>query len=72
MEDARPIQAALGNEKMQVRVEIDPVAEGPDGGDDAECERAPGHHLKIPAQGPEGRPAQLPQQPPLVLEEHPR
>jgi len=48
-----------------------PVSEGLDGGDDAGCKRAPGYELKISAQGPEGRPAQLPQQPALVLEENP-
>jgi len=53
-------------------VKIDPVPEGLDGRDDAGCKRAPGHNLEIAGQGPEGRAAEIPQKPTLVLEEDPQ
>jgi hypothetical protein len=35
LEDARFVHTALGHQKMQVRVKIDPVPEGLDDGDNA-------------------------------------
>jgi len=35
VEDPRPVHAALGQQEMQVRVEVDPVPEGLDSNNDA-------------------------------------
>jgi hypothetical protein len=40
-------------------VEIDPVPEGLDGGDDPGRKRTPGHNLEVTAQGPEGAAAEI-------------
>ncbi|HEX9902444.1 MAG TPA: hypothetical protein VGB72_06245 [Acidobacteriota bacterium] len=53
-------------------MKIDPVPEGLNGGDDAGHKRASGHNLEIASQGPEGRAAEIPQKPTLVLEEDPQ
>jgi len=45
---------------MQVRVEVDPVAEGLDGDDDAGNERLARQHLKIDREGLHRRLAELP------------
>jgi hypothetical protein len=63
MEDARFVGPAFGHQKMEVHVEIDPVPEGLDGGDDPGRKRAPGHSLEVTAQGPEGAAAEVPQEP---------
>ncbi len=47
-----PIRPALGHQEMEVGVEVDPVAEGLQDGDDAKRERAAGDGLEIPLQGP--------------------
>ncbi len=51
MEDSRLIHAPLGNQEMQVRVEVDPVAEGRDGDDDAGNERLARQRLKVDREG---------------------
>jgi hypothetical protein len=38
MEDARPVQAALGHEEREVAMEVDPFAENLDGDDDTRDE----------------------------------
>jgi hypothetical protein len=40
----RLVGPALGHQKMEVHVEIDPVPKGLDGGDDPGRKRAPGHN----------------------------
>jgi hypothetical protein len=57
---------------MEVGVEIDPVPESLDDGNDAGRKRAPGHNLEISGQGPEGAAAEIPQEPALELEEDPQ
>jgi hypothetical protein len=57
--------------KMEVDVKIDPVPEGLEDGDDSWPERAPGHHLEVTVQGPEGRAAEIAQQAPVEFEENP-
>jgi hypothetical protein len=59
MEDTRLVHAALGHQKMEVHVKIDPVPEDLDGGDDPGRKRAPGHNLEVTAQGPEGAAAEI-------------
>jgi hypothetical protein len=66
MEDARRVDAALGHQEMEVRVKIDPVPEGLDGGNDPRRKRAPGHNFEIAGQGPEGAAAKIPQEPLLA------
>jgi hypothetical protein len=49
-------------QKMEVDVKIDPVPEGLEDGDDSGPKRAPGHHLEVSVQGPEGASAEISQQ----------
>ncbi len=51
MEDSRLIHAPLGNQEMQVRGGVDPVAEGLDGDDDAGNERLARQRLKVDREG---------------------
>ena len=67
MEDARLVQAALGHQKMEVHMKIDPVPKGLDGGDDPGRKRAPGHNLEVTAQGPEGAAAEIAEETPLTI-----
>jgi hypothetical protein len=71
-EGPRPAHSPLGHQQMQVRVEVDPVAEGLDGDDDAGDERLARQRLKIDREGLDRRPAELPQEPAPVLEEDPQ
>jgi hypothetical protein len=57
---------------MEVGVKIDPVPEGPDGGNDPRRKHAPGHNLEVSGQGPEGAAAEIGEEPALVLEEDPQ
>jgi hypothetical protein len=72
VESSYPVHSSLGDQKMQVRVEVDPVAEGLDGDDDAGNERLARQRLKIDREGLDRRPAKLPQEPAPVLEEDPQ
>jgi hypothetical protein len=47
---------------MEMGVEIHPVPEGLDGGDDPGRKRASGHNLEVTAQGPEGATAEIAQE----------
>jgi len=47
IEDPRLVQSALGHQKMEVGVKIDPIAECLDDGDNPRLEGRPGHGLKI-------------------------
>ena len=86
-ETACLVHAALGHQKMEVHVEIDPVPKGLDGGDDPGRKRAPGHsthgvivsmstggnrRLKVTAQGPEGAAAEIAEETAIELEEDPQ
>jgi len=53
-------------------VKIDPVPESLDSGDDSGPKRAPGRHLEVTAQGPEGASAEITQQAAVELEEDPQ
>jgi hypothetical protein len=53
-------------------VKIDPVPEGLEDGDDSGPKRAPGHHLEVSVQGPEGRAAEISQQAAVEFEENPQ
>lgn len=72
LEDARLVYSALGHQDMEVRVEIDPVAEGLDGSNDSGPKLAARDRLKIARQGAKSRAAELPQKLPVVLEEEPQ
>ena len=67
LEDARLVHSALGHQKMEVHVEINPVPEGLDGGHDPRRKRAPGHNFEVSGQGPEGAAAEIPQEPALSI-----
>jgi hypothetical protein len=70
MEDARFVHATLGHQEMEVQ--IDPVPEGLDGGNDSRRQRAPGHNLEVSGQGPEGAAAEIAEEPTIELEEDPQ
>ena len=57
---------------MQMRVEIDPVAEGLDDGDNPGLERPPRHGPQINENRPDRTAAEIPQKPALELEEDPQ
>ncbi len=61
MEDPGLVHSALGHQEMEMRVEVDPVAKGLDGGNDPGCECTPGYDLKITGQRAEGAATKLPQ-----------
>jgi len=69
MEEARLVHPALGHQKMEVGVKIDPGSEGLNGGNNSGHQLAPGCHLEITGHRPEGAAAELPQQPAIVLKE---
>jgi len=69
MEEACLIHSTLGHQEMDVGVEIDPVAECLNGGNNSGHQLAPGCYLEITGQGPEGAAAELPLQPAIVLKE---
>ena len=54
MEDPRPVHAALGQQEMQMRVEVDPIPEGLDGDNDAGDELFARQGLKIDREGLDG------------------
>jgi hypothetical protein len=60
------------NHRMEVRVKINPVPKCLNGRNDSGHKFAPGHDFEIPAQGSESQAAEIPQEPPLILEEHPQ
>ena len=72
MENSRLVHSPFGHKKMQVRVEVDPVAEGLDGDDDAGNERLARQRLKVDHEGLDRRPAEFPQETAPVLEEDPQ
>jgi len=54
VEDPGPVHAALGHQEMQVRVEVDPIAEGLDGDNDTGDEFFARQGLKIDREGLDG------------------
>jgi len=54
MEDARLVHTALGHQKMEMRVEIDPVSEGLNDGNDSGHKLTPANKREITGQGAEG------------------
>ena len=54
VEDPRPVHAALGQQEMQVRVEVDPIPEGLDSNNDAGDELFSHQGLKIDREGLDG------------------
>jgi hypothetical protein len=71
VEDAGLVRPTLGRLEMEVRVEVEPVAERLDGSDDAGDRGAAGDGLTISLWGPQRRPAEISQLPAVVLEEKP-
>jgi hypothetical protein len=70
MEDARLVHSALSHQKMEVGVEIDPVPEGLDGGNDARSKRAPGHNLEASGKSlSKTRKTQARRQPALTIDQ---
>jgi len=61
-------RSALGHQKMEVRVRIDPVPKGLDHGNDARRKRAPGHNFEVKGQGPEGQTAEIREELAVVLD----
>jgi len=72
MEDPGLVHAALGHQEMEMRMGVDPVAKGLDGGNHSRYEIAPADRLKIGCQGLEGQAAELPQEPEVILEKYPQ
>jgi len=56
-----PVDTALGHQEMQVRVEVDPLPEGLDGDNDAGDDGLTRQSFKIEPEGPDSRPAELPE-----------
>ena len=66
------VHPALGHQEMKVRVEIDAVAECLDDGNNSGLKVPPCDSREIADEGAEGRAAEFPQQPAVVLEEYPQ
>ena len=62
----------LGHQEMEVEVKINPVPKCLNGRDDSRHKLAPGCHLEITGQGPEGAATKISQEPAIVLEEYPQ
>jgi hypothetical protein len=54
VEDPGPVHAAFGHQEMQMRVEVDSVAEGLDGDNDAGDERFARQGFEVDREGPDG------------------
>ena len=48
---SRPVHSALGDQKVEVRMEVDPVPKGLDGRDDARDEILPRQGLEVDRKG---------------------
>jgi len=71
MEGAHRIHPALGHQKMQVRMKIDPVPEGLDYGDNAGLKCFARCSLKIYEKCPDRAAAKIAQEPAFELEKYP-
>ena len=72
MEDPRPVHAALGQQEMQVWVEVDPIPEGLDSDNDAGDELFARQGLEVDRQRLNGAMAELPEELSPELEEDPQ
>ena len=71
MEDARLVHSTLGHQEMQMRMQIDPVAECLNGGDNPGLKLSPCDSREITNKGAESAEAEGAQELPVVLEEDP-
>ena len=72
MEVAIPIFTSLCDQEMGMGVKVDFLSEGLDGGHHARAKLCAGCGLEVFDEGQDGCPAELPQEPALVLEEDPQ